>query len=140
MQPRRMTENEYMQRISGLLEKIRAESGNDEDDAAFLERYQEAEFDLTVEYRLGSDFPPDRREALRTVHRRTQEQSAALREKYLSGALPKQDFLEQMQAATAALAKQYAAILTHEELTAFFGHGEGAYTLPFTQEEEPDNS
>jgi len=135
MHVKRMNEQEYMERVSGLFEKVRAESAVTENEAILFDRYRDAEFDLTVEYRLGPDFPAERREALRAVHRQVQEQSEELRKKYLSGNLQKQEFVVLMQAATAEMAKAYASVLTPEEMTAFFGHGEGAYKLPFSSEE-----
>lgn len=130
-----MNEKEYMERISGLYEKIRAESAANEEEAILFERYHDAEFDLTVEYRLGQDFPAERREALRAIHQQVQNQTEELRKKYASGDLREREFLDLMQASTTDMAEKYATVLTQEEMTAFFGHGEGAYKLPFSSDE-----
>jgi len=135
MRKRRMNEKEYMERISSLYEKIRAESSADEEEGTLFKRYHDAEFDLTVEYRLGPDFPAERCEALRAVHQQVQNQTEELRNKYASGDLQDQEFVFLMQALTAEMAEKYATVLAQEEMTAFFGHGEGAYKLPFSSDE-----
>ena len=40
-----------------------------------------------------------------------------------------------MQALTSDMAEKYATVLTKEEMTAYFGHGEGAFKLPFSSDE-----
>jgi hypothetical protein len=131
----RMSEEEYMERVSGLFEKVLAESAATESEAILLERYRDAEFDLNVEYRLGPDFPVERRKALRAAYQRVQERAEELKKKYLSGNLKEKEFVDLMQAATAGMAEAYGSVLTPEEMTAFFGHGEGAYKLPFLSDE-----
>ena len=86
-----MSEQRYMERVAGLFEKIKAEAATEEESVLF-ERYRDAEFDLTVEYRLGADFPQDRWEALRKIHRRTQNSTEAIKAKYFSGELSKKEF------------------------------------------------
>jgi hypothetical protein len=129
-----MSEKEYIERVSNLFEKIQAESAANEKEEVLFKRYRDAEFDLMVEYRLGPNFPAERREALRSVHQQIQNQTEELRKKYLSGDLQKQEFFDLMQASTAEMAKKYATVFTQEEMTAFFGHGEGAYKLPFSSD------
>lgn len=135
MHSRHMNEKEYMERVSGLYERIRAGSAVNEEEGVLLKRYRDAEFELTVEYRLGPDFPAERLEALRAIHQQMQDQTEELKKKYASGDLQKQEFLGLMQASMAELAEKCAAVLTQEEMTAFFGHGEGAYQLPFLSDE-----
>lgn len=130
-----MNEKEYMKRVSSLFEKIRAESAANEEEETLFKRYRDAEFDLTVEYRLGPDFPTERREALRAVYQQVQNHTEELRKKYLSGDLQKQEFVDLMQSSTADTVKKYATVLTQEEIAAFFGHGKGAYKLPFPSDE-----
>lgn len=135
MHNKRMNEKEYMERISRLYENIRAESTANEDEETLFKRYRDAEFDLTVEYRLGPDFPAERREALRAIYQQVHIQTEELRKKYMSGDLQKQEFVSRMQALTAEMVEKFAGVLTQEEMTAYFGHGEGAYNIPFSPDE-----
>lgn len=132
---KRMSEKEYLERISKLYEKIRSESPANENEETLLKRYRDAEFDLTVEYRLGPDFPVERREALRAIHQHIHNQMEELKKKYLSGNLQKQEFVDLMQALTAEMAEKFASVLTQEEMIAFFGQGENAFNIPFSSDE-----
>lgn len=129
-----MTEQEYLERLSGLFEKIRAEAAPTDDETILFERYQDAEFTLTIDYRLGADFPPERRAALRAVHQRTQERTEELKKQFLASELSNQQFAAAMQAAVEVMAKDYGTVLTAEEMTAFFGGGENAFRLALTPE------
>ncbi len=135
MPARRMSEREYMDQVSRLFERVRAKSAATESEAILFERYRNAEFDLTVEYRLGPDFPGERREALRAVHWQAQEKPEKIRKEYHSGSLKQQEFVVLMQAAVDDMVKAYASVLSPEEMTSFFGPGEGAYKLPCTSDE-----
>ncbi len=129
-----MNEKEYMKRVSSLFEKIRGESALNETEEILFKRYRDAEFDLMVEYRLGSDFTRNRLEALRSVYQQVQNQTEDLRKKYLSGKLQKQEFAELMQASTTEMVEKYATVLTQAEIAAFFGSREGADKLPFSSD------
>lgn len=135
MPGKRMSEREYMDRVSRLMEKVRAESAATENKASLFEKYRDAEFDLTVEYRLGPDFPVERREALRAADRRVQRQLEERRKEYASGRLSQQELQARMQAMADEMARAYASVLTPEEMTAFFGRDKGADKLPFPPEE-----
>lgn len=130
MYGRRMSEHEYAERMSGLFEKVKAKSTQGESDLALFERYRDAEFDLTVEYRLGVDFPAARREALRAIIKRARGESELLKQEYLGGRLSASEFAERMEAATAALTQACGSVLSPEELKAYFGAEEGALELP----------
>ncbi|MHC1743642.1 MAG: hypothetical protein AB9873_11505 [Syntrophobacteraceae bacterium] len=131
MHGRRMSEQEYAERLSGLLERVKAGSAPGESDAVLFERYRDAEFDLTVEYRLGPDFPDARREPLRVILKRVREQTEGLKQEYLAGRLTGQEFAERMQAATDSMAEACGSVLTPEEMRDYFGQEEGALKLPF---------
>lgn len=130
-----MSEKEYLERISSLYEKIRSEFAVNEDEETLLKRYRDAEFDLTIEYRLGPDFPIERREALRAVHQHVYNQLEELRKRYISGNLQKQEFVDLMRALTVEMAEKFASLLSQEEMAAFFGQGENAFMIPFSSDE-----
>jgi len=129
MHNNRMSEKEYAERLSKLFEKIQNESV--ENEAILFKRYCDAEFDLTVEYRLGPDFPKERKESLRSINWQIQKLTEGFKKKYLSGNIEKQDFFTLMQNAMNEKVKRYSSILTSKEMKDFFGHEEGDYKLPF---------
>jgi hypothetical protein len=131
---KRMTEQEYVERLSQLLERIRREAAPTDDEAVLFERYRDAEFDLTVDHRLGLDFPRDRRAQLGAVHHRTRERTEALKQRLLAGDLSREEFAAAMQAAVEAMEKDYREVLTPAEMSAFFGGNEDAFRLAITPE------
>lgn len=129
MNNRRMSEKEYAKRLSKLFEKIQSESI--ENDTILFKRYCDAEFDLTVEYRLGPDFPEERKKSLRSINWQIQKLTEDFKKKYLSGNIKKQDFFTLMQNAMNEKVERYKFILTSKEMKEFFGHEERDYKLPF---------
>jgi len=131
MSAAKMTEREYMERVAGLFEKVKAEAAT-EDETVLLERYREAEFDLTVDYRLGVDFPQERREALRKIQRQSRDHTEAIKAEFLFGKLTNEEFAARMQAATAAMIEACRSVLTPAELEALVGSEEGDLHLPLS--------
>ena len=123
-----MNEQEYMERVAGLFDKIKAEAAT-EDEVVLLERYRDAEFDLLVEFRLGADFPTNRLEALRAIHRLSLRGAEASKAQFLSGELTREQFVEKMQAATRKMVDAYKSVLTSDEVTALLGSDEGGPEL-----------
>lgn len=82
------------------------------------------EFDLTVDYRLGVDFPEGRREALWAVQQRVRHRSLrTLIAWHLGKALPR--FLASTAHRLAAgVIEDYEKILTPREMDSFFGEEE----------------
>ena len=135
MAMKRITEREYVDRLANLF--VGSSEQNQlptDDETALFERYQDAEFDLTVDYRLGADFSPESRAVLRAANRNARERIELLKEEFLAGKLSKREFADTAQHVVEAMAKDYGAVLTLDEMTAFVGSGGNALRLPLTPE------
>lgn len=119
-----MNEQEYMERVSGLFDKVKAEAAT-EDEAALQERYRDAEFDLPIEYKLGAGVPAKRLETLRAIHRQSLQDAEASKAKFLTRELSREQFVDQMQTVTQKMVDAYKSVLTEDELTALLGAEEG---------------
>ena len=124
----KMSEQEYLDRLSGLFEKVKAEI-HTEDESILSDRYRDAEFDLTVEYRLGADFSRERWERLRKIHQQSHNNTETIKAKYLSGNLSKKDFAAQMHLANERMVDAFKKVLTPAEFRAFFGPEDGDFQL-----------
>lgn len=129
--PESMTEQEYLERLSGLYEKIRADTPAG-DLTEIFERYRDAEFELTVDYRLGIGFPEERRAALRAIGKKIQQDTEELKARFAAHALSGESFAEAMQALTQNMAEQYSTVLSPDEMIAFLGSG--TLSLPIMPE------
>lgn len=129
--PEPMTESEYLERLSGLYEKTRVDTPSG-DALEIFERYRDAEFDLNIDYRLGVDFPDDRRAALRAIWKKALQDTEELKTRYAAHALSGESFAEAMQALTKNMADQYSALLSPDEMSAFLGGG--PHSLPIMPE------
>lgn len=119
-----MNKEEYMDRIAGLFEKIKAETGT-KDQAVLLERYRDAEFDLLVEYKLGADFSQKRWGTLRHMHRQWRKGVDEIKKQFQSGKLSKEEFASQMQSSLDEMVNSFGSALTPEELSKLCGAKEG---------------
>ena len=118
--PESMTEQEYLERLSGLYEKIRVDAPAG-DSTEIFERCRDAEFELTVDYRLGSGFPEDRRAALRAIGKKIQQDSEELKNRFAAQELSGESFAEAMQTLTKNMAERYSVVLSPDEIKAFLG-------------------
>ncbi len=112
-----------------MFEKVKFESSKNENEEALLKKYRDAEFDLTVEYQLGSDFSPERWKVLRVVYEHVQNSTIKLKEQYLSGDLQKSEFLDLMKITISEMTKRFAEILTPDEMIVFLGQESGINNL-----------
>ena len=119
-----MDEQEYFDRISNLFEKVKAEAGTDSE-LELQDRYRDAEFDLLVEFKLGKDFPADRKEKLRVIHLQSLQGAEAAKTRFLSGEVSREGFVAEMQLITQAMTEAYGAVLSPEEVDTFLGGESG---------------
>jgi len=124
-----MTEQEYLENLSCLSEKIQSETAAANPVDAF-ERYQAAEFDLTIDYRLGIDFPKERRIMLVAIQQKSLQAAEELKAQFTAGTVSKESFVESVQTITQTMVKEYSSILSVDEMTAFFGGDENTWGLP----------
>jgi hypothetical protein len=111
----RLSGAEYDRRVVALQEGLPAAPSRSE-----RARVRRAEFDLMIDYRLGTRFPGDRREALWAVQQRIERGRVMIGlRRILSGLLPRAS----ERGATRLvrrLEREYAAVLTPEEHRCFF--------------------
>lgn len=126
----RLSLSEYERRVVDLQSRQPEMPTPDED-----RRHREAELDLTIDFRLGTRFPADRRGQLHVVARAVERHRILHALKSLvTSLLP-----GRRARAGGALARHvvdaYATVLTEEELDAYFGPDEVRRpALPFDEE------
>ncbi len=131
--PKSITEQEYLERLSGLYEKIQARTPSG-DLTEIFERYRDAEFDLTVDYQLGTEFPNERRKVLRTIHLKVLQDAEELKTRFTANTLTRESFTKDMQTLTQNMAQQYSSVLSPDEMAAFLGNDEKTLSLPIMPE------
>lgn len=131
--PKPMTEQEYLERLSKLFEKIQGETTSDEMMDVF-KRYKAAEFDLTIDYRLGTDFPQERRLVLFAIQEKSLQDAEELKAQFTTGTLSSGSFVESMQIMTQNMVKKYSSVLSVDEMAAFLDGDENTLRLPIMPE------
>lgn len=120
----RLTEQEYEQRIVELYGRA-AEGQPSAAPHALEEQIKEGEFQLTIDHKLGINFPPEKRKALWAAKQRVETQRLRLIGKYLKTSLKKREFADGMQIMIERTMEEFAKVLTPEELSAFMSLREG---------------
>ena len=120
-------------RLANLAERVQGEA-HSAGVADEFELYQAAEFDLTIDYRLGIQFPKARRKVLRDIQQRYMLEAKKLKARFLAGHLTKELFADAMQNITHSMLKQFSLELSAAEMSAFFGGDEKTLTLPLVTE------
>lgn len=114
---KRLTEDEYQKAITDLYQKpplsISAE--------AWEQKVRRREFDLTIDHRLGLNFPEDRRNELWKIQEKIDKQRYYLTFKYLFRKIFAKQIVRDVQGLAGVLVDEYAKILTPEELQQYFG-------------------
>lgn len=77
------------------------------------------EFDLAIDYRLGVNFPSDKRIALWEAMQRAEGQRLRLIGKFIKTTIQKREFANGMQVMLQRMVEEFSKILTDEELHAF---------------------
>jgi hypothetical protein len=113
---RRLTQREYEQAIVAL---YTSQPSALEPDA--VARVRRRELDLTIDHRLGTEFPSDRRDALWQIQQRIERKRLRLLASWLASlAVPRLIDKRANQVAQFVL-DEYAQVLTPEEMRAYFG-------------------
>lgn len=79
------------------------------------------ELDLTINYKLGKNFPTERREALWNVQERIEKRRGRLLWKYLLRRLIGGNIVSDAQGLAEFLVDEYAKVLNQAELDRYFG-------------------
>ena len=86
---------------------------------------RQMELNLTIDHRLGRDFPPERREALWTIQQRVEKKRLWLALKYPFRRFFAKSLARDAQGLAGFLVDEYAKVLTQSELKSFFDLQEG---------------
>ena len=122
----RLSEREYETRIVELHAGLPPSLGTEEQ-----KDISRRELDLTIDYRLGRDFPSERREALWNIQQRVEKKRLRLMLHWLLHFISYRWLYGRANKLAGYLVDEYAKVLTKDELQAFFGLGENEKpTLP----------
>ncbi len=113
---RRLTSGEYDQSIVELYSNP-PDLPPEELDRVLRRR----EFDLTIDHRLGCEFPQQRREALWRVQESIERKRLSMLMKHTLRRLCGRPFPEYAKGLAGYVVAEYAQVLTDEELELFFG-------------------
>ena len=84
------------------------------------------ELEAMIDYRLGRNFPKEKRDLLWKVQERIEKKRTLLMLKYLFRHFFKKSFVQSAQNLAGYLVDEYATVLSKEELEMFFGKNEAA--------------
>jgi hypothetical protein len=115
----RISDDEYDRR-SVALHTSAARHGNDRD-----REVRRAELNLALDYRLGQDFPADRRRMLWEAHQRAERRRRRLVLRSIFGLMRTRSLEHAADILARDLVSAYAEVLTPAELEAFFGDTAG---------------
>lgn len=115
-------EEEYLARLEKLFGELRSEMPHASDQEIF-EAFCEREFDLTLDFRLGEDFPIERRQGLKEIHNQIVMRMEELQSAMVVGRMTPADFAAAVQLLVKQMMEKYGALLNKEELEAFLGDG-----------------
>lgn len=116
----RLSDEEYQKRIVELHSGVPAAPSADQDRSL---RRQELE--LAIDYRLGRDFPSERREALWSVRQQIERKRLRLAFRYLLRRLIPGQLARGAQSLAAYAADEYATVLSTPELLRFLDLRQG---------------
>src|SRR5437899_6358553 len=116
---RRLTDEEYQRGVVALQSRQPAMPTREQDRAA-----RRAELDLTIDPRLGVNFPADRREALWTLQERVEKRRRGLIVWHLLSRMWGGALERRAQGLARFLVREYAEVLTPAELESYFGSEE----------------
>lgn len=122
----RLSEREYEMRIVELHAGLPPAPGQEAQ-----QDISRRELDLAIDYRLGQDFPSERREALWNIQQRVEKKRLRLMLHWLLHFISYRWLYGRANKLAGYLVDEYAKVLTKDELQAFFGLGENEQpTLP----------
>ncbi|MCY3749767.1 MAG: hypothetical protein OXG54_00030 [Gammaproteobacteria bacterium] len=121
---------EYEKKIHDLYSQLPPEPSREEDKSV---RRQELE--LTIDHRLGRNFPQERREALWTIQQQVERKRLLLLGRYLLKRIFPSSISKGAQRLANGVVKEYSKVLNQREIESFFGEDEARRpTLPIEPE------
>jgi hypothetical protein len=115
----RLSQQEYERQITELYSGFPPASSKEE--AAHLRR---RELDLTIDHRLGQNFPQDRREALWEIQQRVEKKRLRLGLYWFTQFISGRWLRKRADDVAKFVIDEYAKVLTKKELEAYFGRAE----------------
>lgn len=117
----KLSGEEYDKRIVALHENLPPSLSQE------MERQlRRKELEIMIDYRLGCNFPKEKRDLLWKVQEKIEKKRTLLMFKYLFRNLFKKPFIHSTQNLAGYLVDEYAKVLSKEELEMFFGQNEAA--------------
>jgi hypothetical protein len=117
-----MSEKEYLERLGGLFATLKSEMPQASDEEIFS-IYRERELDLTIDFRLGPDFPEERRKALKIIQRQVLGHMEELKSSLASGKITANDYGQAIQRLVKQMKTELAKLLNKKEMEALCGQG-----------------
>jgi hypothetical protein len=111
----RLTQEEYQRKIAELYLNLSSASAEDRE-----QTIRRRELDLTIDHRLGCDFPQERRDALWAIQEQVEKRRFRLAFKYLFRRFFAKRVERDVQGLAHFLVEEYAKVLTPEELQQYF--------------------
>lgn len=113
-----LTSDEYQQAVAALYRRAAEDQG-----AAARgdveQSIKDREFNLTIDYKLGRNFPQERRQALLEAKRMADKQRLRLVGRFIRKSIRDREFASGMQVWLEQLAEAFSQVLSPEELDAF---------------------
>ncbi|MGE5468203.1 MAG: hypothetical protein ACM3Y9_12340 [Ignavibacteria bacterium] len=127
----RLSAEEFDRRIVALYSGLPPDPGKQ-----MQQETSRRELDLTIDHRLGTRFPQERREALWQIQQRVEKRRLRLLFGRLLSAFSYRPLYRQANGLAGYLVDEYAKVLSPEELQAYFDLAPGERpTLPFDVEQ-----
>lgn len=105
--------------IRGCVSKLHPQAS----EQAVFEAFRQREFDLTLDFRLGEDFPIERRQALKEIHNQIVIRMEELQSAMVAGRMTPADYAAAVQLIVKQMKEKFGAVLDTEEMEAFLGDG-----------------
>lgn len=115
----RLSERDYERQIVDLHSRT-PEQADDANDAAADDALRRRTLDLTIDFRLGRDFPAARRDALWKIHTAVEKRRVRMMFSWLLHAIPFSRLHGKANGLARYLVAEYATVLSEEELALFF--------------------
>ena len=120
----RLSTDEYQQAVAALYRRA-AEGQLPAGPGGVEQAIKDAEFELAIDHKLGTNFPSDRRTALVEAKRKAEKQRLRLVQRFIQKSIKEKAFASGMQVWLEQMADAFAKVLSPEELSAFLELHEG---------------
>lgn len=115
----KISEKEFIRRVANIPLTVLRSTNLSNLFTPFSRRCQEQEFEITIDHKLGTDFPAEKRQRMREIFRPYNISKNSLLKQYERGYVSGEQFAHQMQLLLDDLIASYSQVLSAEELTAF---------------------